>query len=193
MTTRINKVYTKAGDNGETTICDGVRVNKSHILIELIGALDELNAILGIVKVHLNDKTIRLKPEVDAVQQQLFFVGAQVAYSIGSCKKGNYKVDERDVKYLEGLCDFYNDELPGLDSFVVPGGSTVAAFLQLSRTVARRVERLAVRARADIGPSFNNIVVVYLNRLSDLLFIWARWCLKHEGVLENYWDTRTQE
>jgi cob(I)alamin adenosyltransferase len=166
---RLTRIYTRAGDGGETSLGDGSRVPKLDCRIGAFGAVDELNSALGVV---LADPSCppRLRPSLERIQNELFDVGADLCVPFGVTDR--LRVEQSSVARLEGLCDELNDELPELKSFVLPGGTETAARLHVARTVCRRAEREALAANEENG--INPLVLAYLNRLSDLLFIAAR-------------------
>jgi cob(I)alamin adenosyltransferase len=165
---RLTKIYTRGGDTGETSLGDGSRVSKLDGRIEAFGAVDELNAALGLVLA--GDLPDELRGVIARVQNELFDVGADLSVPAGV--DGRLRVEQSMVDRLEHDCDRFNAELPELRSFVLPGGTEAAARLHVARTLGRRAERDVLRAAAkhDLGP----LVAVYLNRLSDLLFVLAR-------------------
>ena len=165
---RLTKIYTRGGDTGETSLGDGSRVSKLDRRIEAFGAVDELNAALGLVLA--GDLPDELRGVIARVQNELFDVGADLSVPAGV--DGRLRVEQSMVDRLEQDCDRFNAELPELRSFVLPGGTEAAARLHVARTLCRRAERDVLRAAAkhDLGP----LVAVYLNRLSDLLFVLAR-------------------
>jgi cob(I)alamin adenosyltransferase len=165
---RLTKIYTRGGDTGETSLGDGSRVSKLDGRIEAFGAVDELNAALGLVLA--GDLPDELRGVIARVQNELFDVGADLSVPAGV--DGRLRVEQSMVDRLEQDCDRFNAELPELRSFVLPGGTEAAARLHVARTLCRRAERDVLRAAAkhDLGP----LVAVYLNRLSDLLFVLAR-------------------
>jgi len=167
-TVRLTKIYTRGGDTGETSLGDGSRVSKLDGRIEAFGAVDELNAALGLVLA--GDLPDELRGIIARVQNELFDVGADLSVPAGV--DGRLRVEQSMVDRLEQDCDRFNAELPELRSFVLPGGTEAAARLHVARTLCRRAERDVLRAAAkhDLGP----LVAVYLNRLSDLLFVLAR-------------------
>ena len=158
---RLTRIYTRTGDAGETSLGDGSRISKTHPLAEAIGDVDELNSALGWALAAGADATL------EQVQNELFDVGADLSVPFGVGDR--LRVDQPHVDRLEELCDEFNAELPPLKSFVLPGGSEFAARLFLARAICRRAERRAIAA-GEVKP----LVPVYLNRLSDLLFILAR-------------------
>lgn len=167
---RLTKIYTRGGDRGETSLGDGSRVSKLDPRVAAYGVVDELNAQLGVV-LALTELAVELREPLERIQNDLFDLGADlsVPYEPGSER---LRVTQAQVDELERLCDEHNDGLPELKSFVLPGGNEAAARLHVARTVCRRAE-LAALAAAETTAS-DPLVSVYLNRLSDLLFILAR-------------------
>jgi cob(I)alamin adenosyltransferase len=179
---RLTRIYTRAGDEGETSLGDGSRVPKLDCRIGAFGTVDELNAALGVALAEpgLPDS---LRAPLERIQNDLFDVGADlsVPYGIGD----RLRVEQAHVDRLEQLCDELNSELPMLKSFVLPGGTPAAARLHVARTTCRRAERDALTAQEETG--INPLVLAYLNRLSDFLFIAARWANKNAGADEPLW------
>ena len=178
------RIYTKTGDSGETSLFDKSRVPKSHPRVEAYGDVDELNACLGAARAAGSD------PDSDAaletIQRQLFAVGARLADPSARIAARVEKaiVQPADVERLEEWIDSFEQALPPLRKFILPGGSVCGAWLHLSRTVCRRAERRVVGlGEAAVEP----IVVVYLNRLSDLLFVMARTASHRQGSPEAEW------
>jgi cob(I)alamin adenosyltransferase len=178
---RLTRIYTRGGDRGETSIGDGSRVSKLDGRIEAYGTVDELNATLG--GVLAGDVPSELRPVLERIQNELFDLGADLSVPAGV--EGRLRVEQELVDRLEEDCDRFNAGLPELRSFVLPGGSSAAAGLHVARTVCRRAERETLRAAAEhaIGP----LVAVYLNRLSDLLFILSRAANALAGHDEPLW------
>jgi len=165
---RLTRIYTRGGDRGETSLGDGSRVPKLDPRIRAYGAVDELNATLGLVLA--TDAPDGLRALLERVQNQLFDLGADLSVPWGV--EGRLRVEQSQIGGLERACDEWNEGLPELKSFVLPGGTELAARLHVARTVCRRVEREALAAAQDV--ELNPLALVYLNRLSDLLFILAR-------------------
>ncbi len=166
---RLTRIYTRGGDAGETSLGDGSRVPKLDSRIGAFGTVDELNAQLGVVLAgELPDS---FRPVLERIQNELFDVGADLSVPYGA-GDGRLRVQQGQIEELEHLCDTFNAPLPPLESFVLPGGSLPAALLHVARTVCRRAERDALLASREVA--LNPLVLVYLNRLSDLLFIMAR-------------------
>ena len=162
---RLTKIYTRGGDRGETSLGDGSRVSKLDPLVRAYGAVDELNSVVGWAQVEAQDARLA------RVQNDLFDVGADLSVPYEE-NDGKLRVTQAQIEALERDCDEVNETLEPLKSFVLPGGSEVAARLHVARAVCRRAESVALWA-ADERP-VNPLGLVYLNRLSDLLFILAR-------------------
>jgi cob(I)alamin adenosyltransferase len=193
---RITRVYTRRGDQGDTDLVGGPRVAKDTPRIEAYGTVDELNATLGLARA-LNATGIEGAPpcrELDAILRQLqnalFDLGGELATPPASFRPGMFRVGEPEVRGLEELIDRCQKDLQPLKSFVLPGGGRVSASLHLARTVCRRAERTVLRLMRseDVGPW----PLAYLNRLSDLLFVLARWIGHHLGESEFLWDRPLQ-
>ncbi len=179
---RLTRIYTRAGDRGETSLGDGSRVPKLDCRIGAFGAVDELNAAIGVVLAN-PDVPDRLREPLVQVQNDLFDVGADLCVPWGVTDR--LRVAQPAVDRLEGLCDELNAELPTLKSFILPGGTEVAARLHVARTTCRRAERDALVADGENG--INPLVLAYLNRLSDFLFIAARTANAAAGQDEPLW------
>jgi cob(I)alamin adenosyltransferase len=181
---RLDRIYTRAGDAGETSLGDGTRVPKTDARIEAYGTVDELNAVLGLVLA--GDVEAELRGALERIQNELFDLGADLAVPLDDDRRERLRVDRVQIEALETLCDRANEGLEPLRSFVLPGGTETAARLHLARTVCRRAERLAVALEAE--HSVNPEALAYLNRLSDLLFILARAANAAAGVSEPVWQ-----
>ena len=166
---RLTRIYTRGGDTGETSLGDGSRASKLDCRIGAFGTVDELNAQLGVVLA--GDLPQAFRPVLERIQNELFDVGADlsVPYGVGD---GRLRIGQEEIDELERRCDEFNEPLPELKSFVLPGGTQAAAQLHVARTVCRRGERDALAAAREV--EVNPLALVYLNRLSDLLFILAR-------------------
>ncbi len=184
------KIYTKTGDAGETGLFGGPRVPKSDRRVDAYGEVDELAAAVGAVRAVVEDPQIDL--ELARVQEELFCVGAELATPPGSKARAALPpVDAVFTERLEKAIDAWDEELPALRHFVLPGGTRTAAALHLARTVCRRAERRAVALAAEtpVDPA----VLAYLNRLSDFLFVAARIANARAGRPEPLWDPRRKE
>jgi cob(I)alamin adenosyltransferase len=179
---RLTRIYTRAGDKGETSLGDGSRVPKVDCRIGAFGTVDELNAALGVVLAE-PELPERLREPLTRVQNELFDVGADLSVPFGIGDR--LRVEQASVDRLEQLCDEFNVDLPMLKSFVLPGGTAAAARLHVARTTCRRAERDALTANDEHG--INPLVLAYLNRLSDFLFIAARWANAQAGQDEPLW------
>ncbi len=165
---RLTRIYTGGGDRGETSLGDGTRVPKLDCRIAAFGAVDELNSLLGVVlAAEVPDE---LREVLMRVQNELFDLGADLSVPFGVTDR--LRITHEQITALERDCDRFNADLPELTSFVLPGGSELAARLHVARAVCRRAEREALEAAEEL--EINQLALVYLNRLSDLLFILAR-------------------
>jgi cob(I)alamin adenosyltransferase len=167
---RLDRIYTRGGDGGETSLGDGSRVSKTDPRIEAYGTVDELNSAIGFALA--GDLPAASRQWLERIQNELFDLGADLSVPFSDEKKERLRITQGQVDRLEDLCDRANEGLDPLRSFVLPGGTEAAARLHLARTVCRRAERLAVGLAAL--DSVNPLALAYLNRLSDLLFILAR-------------------
>ena len=165
---RLTRIYTGGGDRGETSLGDGTRVPKLDCRIAAFGAVDELNSLLGVVLA--TDVPDELRAVLTRVQNELFDLGADLSVPFGVTDR--LRITHDQIAALERDCDRFNADLPELTSFVLPGGSELAARLHVARAVCRRAERKALEAAEEL--EINQRALVYLNRLSDLLFILAR-------------------
>jgi cob(I)alamin adenosyltransferase len=181
----LNRIYTKSGDSGETSLGDGSRVPKTHPRITAYGGVDELNSLLGVALTVEMPK--QLAERLGRIQNDLFDVGADlcVPETEPPPERPPLRVTESQVARLEQWIDDVNEHLQPLESFILPGGSPAAAHLHHARTVCRRVEA-GVVALANTEP-VNPQVVIYLNRLSDLLFVLARDC-NRQGADDRLWE-----
>jgi len=184
------KIYTKTGDKGTTSLFGGTRVPKHHIRIESYGTVDELNAHIGLIK----DQEIEAhtKEILNRVQDRLFTIGSTLATEPekASLKSGKDrlsipKISEEDILLLEKEMDLMNDALPEMTHFVLPGGHQSVSFCHIARCVCRRAERMAT-ALYEVSP-FDELVIKYLNRLSDYLFVLARKLSKDLNAEEIQW------
>jgi len=182
------KIYTKTGDAGQTSLFGGVRTNKNDPRIEAYGTVDELNSVLGIA---LSFKTTEQgKNILNKIQQNLFVVGADLATPEGR-KERIKRVGQKEIDWLEAKIDDLQSGLPELKSFILPGGSKSGSYLHLARTVCRRAERAIVSCRKKEAVSDH--LLIYVNRLSDLLFVLARHENHQQGIEETPWKPMRSE
>jgi cob(I)alamin adenosyltransferase len=178
MGNRLSRIYTRTGDDGSTGLGDGTRVPKDSLRVEAYGTVDELNSAIGVLLA-----TPEVPPGVAAclteVQQELFDLGGEL------CIPGHRAITAEHVTRLESSLDEFNDSLPPLKEFILPGGGPAAAACHLARAIARRAERRvwALASTETVSPE----VTSYLNRLSDLLFVLARVLARHERGVEVLW------
>ena len=178
---RLTRIYTGGGDRGETSLGDGSRVSKLDCRIASFGTVDELNALIGVVLA--GGETGPFGNVLARVQNDLFDLGADLSVPWGIADR--LRVDDEMIAGLERDCDRFNANLPDLRSFILPGGTKTAARLHVARTVCRRAEREVLAAADEVD--LNPLVLVYLNRLSDLLFILARTANAVAGREEPLW------
>jgi cob(I)alamin adenosyltransferase len=180
------RMYTRTGDKGETGLFSGERVMKNTLRVEAYGAVDELSSWIGYTRSLLNDG--EFNAILERVQEDLFLVGAELATRPSDSSLQKAQVNEAMVKVLEQEIDGIDAELPSLSAFIVPGGTTAAAALQVARAIARRAERRVVALAQS--ETLNPALVPYLNRLSSLLFVLVRVVNKRAGVEEKKWASR---
>ena len=193
---RITKVYTRTGDAGKTRLAGGQRVWKDSLRVEAFGTIDEVNASVGVVRVINADmidkyeQARQLEEELRWIQNKLFDVGSILATAPGQTFKNMPQVSDKDVTRLEKLIDRCQEDLEPLKEFILPGGGKVSGFLHQARTVCRRAERLCVRLSREepVEPT----IVKFVNRLSDSLFVLARWVAKTRREPEFLWERDVQ-
>lgn len=173
---RLTRIYTRAGDGGDTALSTGERARKSHPRVEAYGSVDETNACIGLVRLQSQGDPV-LDAMLERVQNELFDLGADLSTPERGLRPGAValRISQDQVERLEREIDHLNAELSPLNSFVLPGGTPAAAALHLARTVCRRAERQAVALAEQPGEDVSAPALKYLNRLSDLLFVAARW------------------
>ncbi len=177
------KIYTKFGDSGETALYGGKRITKDALLIEAIGTVDELNAFIGYAQTQIQDTD--LSELLNRIQNHLFAVGADLATPEFHTKSTEIRISEEFTSEIEKAIDRLSDELPPLTNFILPGGGTAGSLLHVARAVCRRGERCVVRLsrEARINPE----IIRCLNRLSDLLFVFARVVNHRSQMPEPIW------
>jgi cob(I)alamin adenosyltransferase len=182
----LNRIYTKAGDQGQTHLAGGQRVAKDSARIECYGTVDELNAFTGMAAISAAESVPSLAPILRRVQHELFNLGSILATQPEDVHPKQARVTEVEVRQLETEIDRMNAGLAPLRSFVLPGGTRLNTELHACRTICRRAERLAVTLGRDeqIPPE----TIQYLNRLSDAFFVWSRWVNHVLGVAEVLWE-----
>jgi len=192
------KIYTRTGDDGSTDLFGGERVPKDDPRIAAYGTVDEANSLVGLARAHLDAENAAAAPPpagdsslddvLGRLQEDLFTVGADLATPLGS-KPVVPRVEAAHVERLETDIDVFDEELPELKQFILPGGARGGATLHAARTVCRRAERLTVRTEEAEGEAdVNHHVAVYLNRLGDLLFVLARVANRRAGAREDRWS-----
>lgn len=180
------KIYTKKGDKGETSLIGGTRVAKDNLRIEAYGTIDELNAFVGHAYDLANDET--LKDILFKIMNDLFVLESQIAHDPDTGLKFELPlIKDKDIALLENSIDFWNEKLPVLKSFILPAGCPLASALHIARTVCRRSERLCVALNRL--SQLDEKVMRYLNRLSDCLFVAARYAVVHCGGEEVEWKS----
>ncbi len=185
------RIYTRTGDDGTTSLFGGERVKKGNPRIDAYGTVDEANSVVGLARAHLEGEpgAERLDPVLGDVQEELFIVGADLATPVDA-KPMVPRIKDRHVERVEERIDDFDADLKPLKKFILPGGAPAGATLHSARTVCRRAERLAVQAGS--ATPINDEAVVYLNRLSDLFFVLARWANKQAGVREDTWTPKSE-
>ena len=180
---KLDKIYTRTGDEGKTSLGDGSRLPNFHLRVTAYGSIDEANSVIGVLNLHVADPDVLQL--LRHIQNDLFDVGADLCRPEKTGEqKPMLRITDEQVTWLEEKIDRYNSELAPLDSFVLPGGSPASAYLHLARTVARRAERDVARLAAE--ETVNGAVLRYVNRLSDFLFVLARF-LNDKGKEDVRW------
>lgn len=192
---RITKVYTRTGDKGQTRLAGGQQVWKDSARVEAYGTVDELNAAVGVARASMQSTQgpepvhALVDQELGWVQNKLFDLGALLATVPGQTFPNMPQISQEDVARLERLIDTCQKELPPLKEFLLPGGSLLPSLLHLARTICRRAERHCVRLSRE--ESADGMAITFLNRLSDTLFVLARWVTHTRGEQEVLWDRKT--
>ena len=197
MTFRINRVYTRTGDAGETGLVGGARVSKNDLRVWAYGDVDELNSALGLAKERIDEPIASLRALIEYIQQELFDLGSELATPPESYYEGMWRAGATHEQYLESLCDHFGKHLPELTSFILPGGNELASHLHLCRTICRRAERsiVALYESYRAGEPSHEVsqhCIIYLNRLSDFLFVLARWVLAEAKTDAPLWLKNAQ-
>ncbi len=191
------KIYTKTGDEGQTGLFGGERVSKSHLRIRAYGEVHELNATLGIIRSQGNEAPAiqsKIDPVLQKIQNDLFDLGALLATPHEDKKRllarATRFLNEDDVAVLEKEIDVMEQELPPLKNFILPGGDSVGALVHWACTICRRAEREIISLAESEKEAVEADVLKYMNRLSDFLFVLARWVNFKNGVLETKWEKK---
>ncbi len=179
------KIYTKKGDKGHTSLFGGTKIEKNHNRLHAYGTVDELNSVLGVVLTHTVSSIG--KEILNEIQNQLFTLGADLATPLSKEDKVE-RIGNSHIERLEGWIDTLDEKLPPLTAFILPGGTPAAAELHHARTVCRRAERFTVETKTT--DDVNDAAIIYLNRLSDLLFVMARFENQVSGVADTKWESR---
>jgi cob(I)alamin adenosyltransferase len=193
MAIRLNRIYTRTGDKGTTALVGGRRVPKEHGRINAYGTIDELNSIIGIVRTYLAEYVGRLGSEgawyaemLRRIQNELFDVGSELATPLDGEYEGMHRMSALEIDLLENEMDRMEKVLEPLKSFTLPGGGVLNAFLHQARTVCRRAERVLWTLQRE--EPINEQLIIYVNRLSDHLFVQSRWIAHKLGEAEFLWD-----
>jgi cob(I)alamin adenosyltransferase len=191
MSIWLSKIYTRGGDKGETSLVGGQRISKASLRIESYGAIDELNAVLGLLRKANHDEAgpdaskARIDALVERIQNELFNLGSLLATLPEDLAPTQPRVEARHTEALEHEIDSMNEHLPPLRSFTLPGGGWVSSYCHLARTVCRRAERILVALAGS--EAIDAEAVRYVNRLSDLLYVLGRWNVRERGETEPLW------
>lgn len=176
MGNRLTKIYTRTGDRGETGLTGGIRIAKDSALIHAIGDVDELNSLLGLLACKVEGQ---VASDIQQIQNDLFDLGGELSST-------HKLIKQESVTWLEKRLDQLNADLPTLKEFILPGGGEAASLCHLARSVCRRAERQLVTANHE--RAINSELLAYINRLSDLLFVLARYITRQNGEQEIYWQ-----
>ena len=183
---RLDKIYTRGGDKGETSLSDGSRVAKYDLRVETFGTVDEVNAFIGLARLNISDDMDGI---LSRIQNDLFDLGADLARPIQpNSSSGELRIVQAQIDRLEIEIDDINENLKPLDSFILPGGKSNATYLHVARTVTRRAERLAIKLISEDNNEVktNPLTAIYLNRLSDHLFVLSR-KINDNGATDVLW------
>jgi cob(I)alamin adenosyltransferase len=192
MSIYLSRIYTKSGDQGQTSLVGGQRVSKATLRIESYGSVDELNAVIGLVRTANRneagpvDAVARIDALLGRIQNELFNLGSLLATLPGDLSPKQPRIESRHIEALEREIDDLNEHLPPLRSFTLPGGGWVSSYLHLARTVCRRAERVLVALVAEESVDGGE-ALKYLNRLSDFLYVLGRWNVRQRGEDEPLW------
>ena len=184
----LNRIYTRGGDSGKTSLVGGQRVGKDTLRIDCYGTVDELNAFVGMARLSADESpaTAKLATILHRVQHELFNLGSILATKPEDVHPKQPRITAVEVAQLEAEIDEMNEGLPALRSFVLPGGCRLNTELHACRTICRRAERIAVALAHD--EEVPEEAIQYLNRLSDALFVWSQWVCVELGMVETLWE-----
>jgi cob(I)alamin adenosyltransferase len=177
------KIYTKGGDRGETSLIGGERVPKDHLRIEAYGTLDELNSFIGMLRDQAEAAAVR--SDLIRIQQQVFTAESRLAMGSGANAGSLPVLPEEEVRFLEAQIDLMNEKLPPLTRFILPGGHSVVSLAHIARTVCRRAERHIISLSRE--NTVEEVILRYLNRLSDYFFVLARYLAQETNAGESPW------
>lgn len=180
------KVYTKTGDKGTTALIGGRRVSKSHIRINAYGSVDELMAFIGLLYDSIENQSVKL--QLLEVQDRLMTCATILAADCADCQIKLPSIIYGDIEWLEQNIDAMQAAIPSLIHFILPGGHPIVSYCHIARTICRRCERLAIEVESAEGG--NDMVLIYLNRLSDYLFVLGRFLAKELNISEIHWEPR---
>ena len=180
------KIYTKTGDQGMTSLYDGIRISKSDLRMECIGTLDELNSWIGLL--IANNKQVKQNEELERIQNELFQIGAQLAVKKADTNKEKIIESNNEILWLEDCIDYIEKELPAMTHFILPGGNTESSQTHIARCVCRKIERYVVLLHSY--EPINETILKYLNRLSDYLFVLSRKIALDSGIKEKKWHSK---
>lgn len=181
-----SSIYTKTGDKGKTSLVGGQRVDKTHVRLDAYGTVDELNSFVGLLICDIMD--LELKSFLLYIQNKLFVVGSYLATETkDQTDESAVIITDEDIERLETMMDKIDEQLPKLDRFILPGGSEASARAHICRTVCRRAERNVFRVANDFP--IHEMILIFLNRLSDFFFLTARFVCQKNGE-EMYWDQK---
>jgi len=180
------KIYTKTGDKGKTSLVTGTRVPKSHLRLDAYGTIDELNSYIGLLRTLELEEA--LKTKLADIQNNLFTIASILATDSNEMLQKLPKIKPESIEFLEKEMDIMSSSLPELRNFILPGGHTFSAFCHIARTVCRRAERIIVKLSQDI--EIEEMVIIYINRLSDYLFLLARKISADFNAEEFIWKSK---
>jgi cob(I)alamin adenosyltransferase len=181
----LNRIYTRTGDDGTTSLGSGERRKKYDLRVSAYGTLDEVNAAIGLVRLHTGGNAA-LDPALARIQNDLFDVEADLCLSEKGPGGARLTVTDAQVSWIEAEIDRLNEALAPLKSFILPGGTPAAAYMHLARTICRRAERIMVELRDQPGETVTDASLKYVNRLSDFLFVAGRYA-NDKGALDVLW------